>query len=135
MIKAQINDIGDFFVEAFHYPSRERALAHLDRRHNGMRTKEAVVLMYFAGLLTIIIFLIVVIMILPLQSGSRFNKLEEFLASLYTFRFLLTPIFLVLASALCIKVFVTHKINYIFIMELDPHKKITHIQLFRVSLN
>jgi len=135
MVHAQIKDIGDYFVEAFQYPSRERALAHLDRSHNPMRTKDAVVLMYFAGLLTIIIFLIVVIVSLPLQSGSRFNAIEEFLASLYTFRFLFTPITLVLASALCIKVFVTYKINFIFIMELDPHKKITHIQLFRVSLN
>lgn len=98
-----------------------------------MRTKDAVILMYFAGLLTIIIFLVFVVISLPLQTGSSLYAIEEFLASLYTFRFLLVPILMLLAAALCIKVFLTHKINYIFIMELDPHKKITHIQLIRVS--
>ena len=114
-------------MEAFHYASRERALAHLDRTNNPMRTKDAVVLMYFAGVLTIIIFLIFVMMSLPLQSGKRLDSVEEFLASFYTFRFLLVPIMMIVAAALCIKVFLTYKINYMFIMELDPHKKITHI--------
>ena len=66
MVHSQIKDIVDFFVETFHYSSRDRALAHLDRSHNPMRTKDAVVLMYFAGLLTIIIFLVFVVLSLPL---------------------------------------------------------------------
>ena len=45
----------------------------------------------------------------------------------------MVPISMLLAAALCMKVFITYKINYMFIMELDPHKKLTHIQLLRVS--
>ena len=66
MVHSQIQDIVDLFVETFHYSSRDSELAHLDRSHNPMRTKDAVVLMYFAGLLTIIIFLVFVVWALPL---------------------------------------------------------------------
>ena len=51
---------------------------------------------------------------------------------MYTFRFVLMLILTTLAASYCIKIFLRYKINYIFIMDLDPHKKITHIQMFRV---
>ena len=120
-------------MESFHFPSRDAALSHLDKSHSPIRTKDAVFLMFFAGLLSMIVFLIIVIICLPLQRAVQFKAVREFLASLYTFRFLMIPILVMLAAALCIKLFMKYKINYIFIMDLDPHRKITHIQLLRVA--
>jgi hypothetical protein len=102
-----------------------------------MRKKDAVLLTYFCGLLTMISLLLVVMLIIPAENGEEFhrhNAWSEIFASLYTFRFLFMLIGALLSAAFCIKVFTDLKINYIFIMELNPHYKITHIQLLRVSV-
>jgi hypothetical protein len=42
-------------------------------------------------------------------------------------------IFMTFSASFCIKIFRDYKINYLFVMELDPNYKMTHIQLLRVS--
>lgn len=55
---------------------------------------------------------------------------------MYAFRFLfMLVIFMPLAAALCVRIFRGFKINYIFTLELDPHYRVTHIQLIRVRIN
>lgn len=58
----------------------------------------------------------------------------ELMSSMYTFRFLFMMIFAVAASGVVIKVLKSTKINYMFIFELDPEYKVTHVQLFRVRI-
>ena len=101
-----------------------------------MRNKDAVILSYFAGLLTMIGFLIVCLIIIPQNADDPhyYDEIKHILANLFTFRFLLMIIAMILAASFCVKIFRDHKINYMFIMELDPHYKVTHIQLLRVSL-
>ena len=87
------------------------------------------ILTYFGGLLTMIFFLSLFLILIP-EDGSIFERkdaLEEILASLYTFRFLFMLIFMTLSASFCIKIFRDYKINYLFVMELDPHYKMTHI--------
>lgn len=52
---------------------------------------------------------------------------------MYTFRFLLMLIFTLAATGAAVKILKQFKVNYMFIFELDPQYKITHVQLFRVS--
>ena len=52
---------------------------------------------------------------------------EEILASMSTFRFVFMLILMTLSAAVCVRVFREYKINYIFIMDLDPNYKITHV--------
>jgi hypothetical protein len=52
---------------------------------------------------------------------------------MYTFRFLFALIFVITASGVVVKVLRNIKVNYMFIFELDPQYKITHVQLFRVA--
>jgi hypothetical protein len=101
-----------------------------------MRRKDAIILNYFAGMLTMISILIGCLVFIPQDAGDHhiYDEVTAFLANLYTFRFILMVIALPLAASLCVKVFKDYKINYMFIMELDPHYKVTHIQLLRVSL-
>jgi len=103
-----------------------------------MRRKDALILTYFAGLITMIFVLSIFLIIIPEdKDGSKFpreNALTEVLASLYTFRFLFMLIFMTLSASFCVKTFRDYKINYMFIMELDPHFKMTHVQLLRVSV-
>lgn len=44
-------------------------------------------------------------------------------------------IFTLAAAGFVIKILRQYRINYMFIFELDPQYKITHVQLFRVRLN
>jgi hypothetical protein len=46
---------------------------------------------------------------------------------MYTFRFLFSLIFIVAGAGVVVKVLRSIKVNYMFIFELDPQYKITHI--------
>jgi hypothetical protein len=94
-----------------------------------MRNKDAVILTFCAGLLTMIFILTFFLLIIPVDGHTfrREDALNQILASLYTFRFLFMMIFMTLSASLCLKIFRDYKINYIFIMGLDPHYKITHV--------
>ena len=43
-------------------------------------------------------------------------------------------VYIVFASGLCSQLFVRYGINYLFILEIDPNHKITHMTLYRVAL-
>lgn len=84
-----------------------------------------------------IMLLLLVMLIIPAENGNEFHRQDawsEILASLYTFRFLFMLILGLLSASFCIKVFTDYKINYVFIMELNPNYKVTHIQLLRVAV-
>jgi hypothetical protein len=101
-----------------------------------MRNKDAVILNYLAGLLTMIGFLIMCLIIIPQDANDihLYDELKSTLANLYSFRFLLMIVAMILSASFCVKIFRDYKINYMFIMELDPHYKVTHIQLLKISL-
>ena len=48
------------------------------------------------------------------------NTGQELLSSMYTFRFLLALICLITATGVVVKVLRNIKVNYMFILELDP---------------
>jgi len=122
-LNSQINEVINFFAEHFAGGSRDKALNLLDEHQSPMRRKDAMILTFFAGLLTMILILSTFLIIIP-EDGHTFHRegaMKEILASLYTFRFLFMLIFMTLSASLCIKIFRDYKINYMFIMELDPH--------------
>ena len=55
------------------------------------------------------------------------NTGQDLISSMYTFRFLFALIFLTAATGVVVKVLQKIKVNYMFIFELDPQYKITHI--------
>jgi hypothetical protein len=87
-----------------------------------MRRKDAIILTYFAGLITMIFVLSIFLIIIPEDGGylPKETSLDEIFANLYTFRFLFMLIFMTLSASFCVKTFRDFKINYMFIMELDP---------------
>lgn len=129
IVTTQINEVIQYFADQYTHGNRDKALNLLDEHQSPLRKKDAVLLTYFAGLLTMIAFILIVLIIIP-QDGDhthKYNETDAILANLYTFRFLLMVVFLILASTFCVKIFRDYKINYMFIMELDPHYKLTHI--------
>ena len=114
-----------FFAANFTEGKRQKAINLLDNNNQPLRKKDAVLLTYFAGVLTMISLLLILLFVIPYQSGVDAG--EEILASMSTFRFVLMLILMTLSAAVCVRVFREYKINYIFIMDLDPNYKITHV--------
>ena len=88
---------------------------------------------YFAGLLTMIILTLIVVIASPFERETK-DSIDEIFASFSTFRFLLMIIFTVASASVAIKVLRRYKVNYIFIFDLDPHYKVTYMQLIRLTL-
>ena len=91
-------------------------------------------LSFFTGALSVTILFTIMLILLPVGQTRSIFDWEEMFASFYTFRFLFMLILTIFFTGLDIKILRHFKINYLFIFELDPHYKITHIQLFRVAL-
>ena len=135
LVNDQINELIDFF--ALHFADGSKDVAHdlLDKHNAPMRKKDAMLISYFAGILTIILFSLIILIIMP-QSGEIFSRpgaAQEIFSSLYTFRFLLMILFTIGSTAFAIKILRAYKVNYLFIFELDPHYKVGFMQLLRVS--
>lgn len=78
------------------------------------------------------IFVIIFAFLVPVIYDSDWG--DDIAANLPTFRFVFMVIFVLASTGFCIKVFKVYKVNYLFIFELDPHYKMTHIQIFRVNI-
>jgi len=55
-------------------------------------------------------------------------------SSIPTFRFFFMIIFTLAAAGVAVKILKTYRINYMYIFEFDPQYKITHAQLFNVTI-
>jgi hypothetical protein len=69
--------------------------------------------------------IIVFLMAIPASEGGYL--LNKIYAIFPSFRFSFMIIFVIVATAFAIKIFKTYKVNYLFIFELDPNYKLTHV--------
>lgn len=100
-----------------------------------MRKKDAVLVAFFCGTITIIVFMIVTLLSIPDKALYKEDSSSgtELLSSLHTFRFLFMLIFVLAATGYIVKYLRLYHINYIYIFDLDPQYKITHSQLFKMA--
>ena len=91
-----------------------------------MRMKDASLMSYFGGMLTMIMVALIVVSFAPFERDPTLSKTEIF-STMYTFRFLLMVLFTVASAGVAIKVLRQYKVNYIFIFDLDPHYKVTYL--------
>jgi len=101
-----------------------------------MRRKDALVIAFFCGAITIIVFMIITLLSIPDSAlEKQLKKTEdELLSSMPTFRFLFMLIFILASSGVIVRYLRLYHINYMYIFELDPMYKITHAQLFKVRI-
>lgn len=88
---------------------------------------------FFAGAIAMLILITIFMMIVPTWPENDWSLDIE--ASFPAFRFTFMLVFVLASVATDVTIFRRFKINYMFIFELDPHYKITHIQLFRVRFS
>lgn len=132
LIKELISDY------AFHFTNGSLMKAHdmLESHTQHIRKKDAVMIAFFCGLLSMIVLVTIILLCLPESDTKIFdrdNALIKLFSVFYTYRFLLMLLFTLLSTGVVINILKKYKVNYLFIFELDPNYKITPIQLFRVS--
>jgi hypothetical protein len=79
---------------------------------------------FFGGGTLMTIFITIFVLCIPINEYEWQGLL---VANLYTFRFTFMVIFVLVAVAIDISIFKKYKVNYLFIFELDPQYKMTHI--------
>ena len=92
-------------------------------------------LSFFAGTLLVTFLILLGSVIIPADDPK--NKIldwEEVVLTLPVYRFFFMLNFVLFFVALDVYILRKFRVNYLFIFELDPHYKVTHIQLFRVSM-
>lgn len=93
-----------------------------------MRRKDALVIAFFCGAITIIVFMIITLLSIPdsaLEKQLRRTD-DQLLSSVPTFRFLFMLTFVLAASGMVVRYLRIYHINYMYIFELDPTYNITH---------
>jgi uncharacterized integral membrane protein len=80
---------------------------------------------YFCGAISMILFVTLILIIMP--SEERDFKFKKLFATFPAFRFPLVIVFILAATGIAIRIFKKYKVNYLFIFELDPGYKITHV--------
>jgi hypothetical protein len=108
------------------------------QRNIEMRRKDAVLLSFFAGTLLITLLVTIGAIIMPADTEEESEKIldwEKVILTLPVFRFFFMIILLLCLTSLCIFILRKYRVNYLFIFELDPHYKVTHIQIIRVRIS
>jgi hypothetical protein len=100
-----------------------------------MRRKDALLLSFFSGTLLITFLVLLGAIFIPTEGKDKLLDWEEIVVTLPIFRFIFMVILLITFVAVDVYILRKFRINYLFIFELDPNYKITHVQLFRVSYN
>jgi len=100
-----------------------------------MRRKDVALLSFFAGTLFITIVISFFVILLPPEDPTK-NALdwEEIILTLPVLRFCFILIVALFFIATDVMILRKYRVNYLFIFELDPHYKVTHVQLYRVAM-
>lgn len=115
----------NFYAEHFMQANIKKAEEQLENHNYEVRRKDAILISFFCGTITIITFMFFVLLSIP-DSTLEQKQLPvnstaaELFSSLYTFRFLFMLIFTLAAAGFVIKILKQFRINYMYIFELDP---------------
>ena len=109
----------------------------LMRENLEMRRKDSNLLYFFAGTLLSISMFTLFAVIMPTtdpNANGVLLDLEELIFAMPVFRFVLVIIFVLGLISLDVYILRKYRVNYMFIFGLDPHYKVTHVQLIRTAM-
>lgn len=137
-VTKKVDELVRFYAESFTKGDLQAAEKQLENHNYEVRRRDAILISFFCGTITVITFMFIVLLSIPDSFLDTKNLVvsstaAEMYSSLYTFRVLFMLVFTIGAAGVVVKVLKAHKVNYMFIFELDPQYKLTHVQLFRVS--
>ena len=107
----------------------------LMRENLEMRRKDSNLLYFFAGtLLSISMFTLFAVIMPTTDPNGVLLDIEELIFAMPVFRFFLVLIFGLGLISLDVYILRKYRVNYMFIFGLDPHYKVTHVQLIRTAM-
>jgi hypothetical protein len=105
------------------------------RENLEMRRKDSNLLYFFAGtLLSISMFTLFAVIMPTTDPNGVLLDIEELIFAMPVFRFFLVLIFGLGLISLDVYILRKYRVNYMFIFGLDPHYKVTHVQLIRTAM-
>jgi hypothetical protein len=124
-VSHKCGEIIQFYAEHFTKNDKVKAERQLDNHNYEVRRKDAILISFFCGTISIIIFMFIVLLSIPDSAldkkGTKIvSSAQELASSMYTFRFLFMMIFTVAAAGVVIKTLKSIRVNYMYIFELDP---------------
>ncbi len=100
-----------------------------------MRRKDSNLLYFFAG--TLLMSTLITLFALLIPTGEHNGNLldwQEIIFTMPIFRFVFMLIFALCLISVDVYILRKYRVNYMFIFGLDPHYKVTHVQLIRVAM-
>ena len=116
-----IQDLKWFYADKFHGGSLEKAGNTLENYNREMRRSDLAYMMFFGGASLVMLLFGVFFLFIPDENGDYEDG--AIVASLQILRLSFVVIFILLAAGAASKIFNSFKINYLFIFEIDQHKK------------
>jgi hypothetical protein len=123
-------DISVFYAEKFKDGDMNKALKELGERMTPISTKDLALIFFFTGM--IFAFLLTFILLLTIH----IKDIDPSIITLFPgFSFSFMFILCFFGVAINIQVFRKHRINYIYIFEIDPHLRISQEKIYRVYMS
>ena len=128
-IKVIVPDLVHFFAENFLNGDKMKATNELNGKSASFRQSDALNMMYFFGASTVaMVFAFFFLIYDPIEEHNIREFLqeeEEIKSTLPIFRLIFLLIYFVLASGICVQIFESYRINYLYVLEIDPNNKNT----------
>jgi uncharacterized membrane protein len=119
-----------FFADHFTGTKRQ-ARKSLEEYTEKVRPKDLIGISFFGGMSLLLILIGVFFGLTPSSSDTPI-QLKDSALSVLKLTFMI--VYIVFGAALCTQIFTMHGINYLFILEIDPSHKMTHLTLYRVAI-
>jgi len=114
-----IKEVVEFFSEHFTDGDNKKAHNVLERHHDSVRRKDALLMAFFGALLAVFSLGALFLLCIPSSDGSyHFNRI---FANLPVFRLIFAMVFVLMGAGFAIQIYKKFRVNYLFIFELDPN--------------
>jgi hypothetical protein len=137
-VKNVIEQIIECYAENFTNGNKETARRVLLNENVQIRQKDAMLLCFFSGTLLITLLVTIGTILMPVENvkplGEDYFDWDELILTVPVFRFVFMMIFALILISVDVYILRKYRVNYMFIFDLDPNYKVTHVQLFRVSM-
>lgn len=126
-----IQDLRFFYAQNFTGGNEYNAKLTLEKFNMQMRRKDALIIMFFLGASLIMILFGIFFLCIPQSDGD--TDFSDITSATSVLRFTFIIIYIIFASGVAVQIFQMYGVNYLYIFELDPNRKMTNDQLYKTS--
>ena len=135
-LKILSHDMLKFYADCFCKGNIHKASQALNRRQTEIRKTDLILMVFFGGMIIMLIPLAIFLILIPSQKDEEDLKdhWELLESGIEIYYFTLVLIVIIAATGYAVKVFREYEINYTFIFEIDEHYAMIHHQFYRLAI-